>query len=286
MIEPGSEDPPSGASVPSSIGTPIDFSFALLQPAGGPAASIQWSVDNTPVGGATATTFHYTPTAGSHTVSVKVNDTTTAVQAAMAGTFLQHVRAWSVVQSAIGAPSGLVAAAGSSSVAVSWGATSGATSYELWRRANSGAYALLVTTGGTSFPDSTVSAGNAYIYKVRAFVGGTAGPFSNVDLASVFAATDDPLTTGTRIKVAHLSEVRQAANVARAAAGLAAATYSRVIAAGQTVLASDLTETRAAIDAARSALGLAAFAFTDPTIAAHSTVVKRAHVAELRDALR
>jgi hypothetical protein len=98
MIEPGSERPPAGAPVTASTGTPIDFSFALLQPVGGPAASIQWSVDGVAISGATATTFQYTPSAGNHTVRVRVADTTAAVHAAMAGASLVHERTWNMVQ--------------------------------------------------------------------------------------------------------------------------------------------------------------------------------------------
>jgi hypothetical protein len=97
MIEPGSESPSTATPVPAIAGAFTTFSFTLLQPSHGPAASVQWSVDGAPVTGANGTFFQYAPLSpGVHTVSLTVTDATTAVNPAMAGTSLQHTRTWTV----------------------------------------------------------------------------------------------------------------------------------------------------------------------------------------------
>jgi hypothetical protein len=95
LIEPGTETPSPSSPINTTAGATVAFTFTLLQPVGGPAASIQWSVDGLAKGGATTTHFNYQPSQGTHTVSVVVTDTTTAVK--NAGTSLQRTRSWSVV---------------------------------------------------------------------------------------------------------------------------------------------------------------------------------------------
>jgi fibronectin type 3 domain-containing protein len=67
------------------------------------------------------------------------------------------------------APAGVGAAAvNSTRVSVSWGAVTGATSYEVWRSTVSGGpYAKKATVAGTSYTDTTVSAATTYYYVVR-----------------------------------------------------------------------------------------------------------------------
>lgn len=94
MIEPGSETPSPAAAVTTLPGSSLSFSFTLLQPDGGPAPSIQWSVDGVAIAGASSTLFVYQPPVGNHTVSVVVADTTTAVRDDVAA--LVHRRVWNV----------------------------------------------------------------------------------------------------------------------------------------------------------------------------------------------
>ena len=284
MIEPGSESPATAGTVGANVGSPTSFSFTLLQPVSGPAATVQWSADNVPVQGANGVTFQYTPsTTGSHTVSLTVTDATTSVKAAMAGTSLTHTRSWNLTAS-LAAPLNMIATATAGQVAVTWSPVPGATSYEVAKKTNGDSYATTAAT--TSFTDTAVALNNAYVYKVRALGGGFTGAYSAVDLATVFFATDDPLQTGTAIKAVHLNEIRAAVNLARTAAGLLTATYSRSIAAGLAANATDIQEVRAAISAARGALGMPTFGFTDSTLTPGVTPIKRAHVQELRTAIR
>jgi len=62
--------------------------------------------------------------------------------------------------------------------------------------------------------------------------------------------TDDPLNAGTAIKAVHL------------------------------------TQLRTALDQARAALGLSPLPYTDPTIIPGSTIVKTAHIADVRNGVK
>lgn len=85
------------------------------------------------------------------------------------------------------APTGLAATAGNASVALSWNASSGATSYTLLRSTTSGSgYASLATISGTSYTDTGVSNGTTYYYVVRA--ANTAGTSGNSAPASAVPA--------------------------------------------------------------------------------------------------
>jgi hypothetical protein len=112
--------------------------------------------------------------------------------------------------------------------------------------------------------------------------------FSNVDLATTIVFTDDPLVVGsTRAKAVHLTELRQAVDAVRAAAGLSAGTYTDTISAGVTrIKAIHISEIRSQLDAALIALGLGAPTYTDATLTAGVSVVKKAHVQEPRNATK
>ncbi|TAL36684.1 MAG: hypothetical protein EPN93_07610 [Spirochaetes bacterium] len=101
------------------------------------------------------------------------------------------------------APRNLAASDGAiGSVGLSWEAAEGAASYTVYRSGTrNGIYAELAAgITGTSYADSTVSAGSAYYYKLKAVNGDGASAFSNYDAGSAlpypplapaaFAATD------------------------------------------------------------------------------------------------
>ena len=86
------------------------------------------------------------------------------------------------------APTGLSASAGSSSIALTWTASSGAASYNVFRGTTSGgeaAQALVTGLTGTSYADSSVNAGTTYYYKVSANNASGASPQSNEASAQV-----------------------------------------------------------------------------------------------------
>ncbi len=80
------------------------------------------------------------------------------------------------------APLGLTATASGATVALSWNASSGATSYTLLRSTTSGSgYGSIVTQSGLSYTDTSVSGGTTYYYVVRATnSAGTSGNSSQV----------------------------------------------------------------------------------------------------------
>lgn len=184
-------------------------------------------------------------------------------------------------------PTGLVATAITTThVDVSWNLTSGAAQYEVDRAsATSGGYALLITTASTSYADTSVTGGLTYIYKVRAIdASARQSPFSTPDAATTIFFTDDPLIAGTTtVKAVHVSELRVAVNAMRATAGLIAMSFTDpVLTGGVAVKAVHIQQLRTALSQARTALGLSAIPFTDPTLTAGTTVLKAAHVQELR----
>jgi hypothetical protein len=176
-------------------------------------------------------------------------------------------------------PTGLVATAASSAlVQVSWTASPGATEYELLRAAAPGGYGAPIVTTSTSYADSSVTAGAAYVYRVRALDSmAHASALSAPDAATTVVFTDDPL-----VRAAHLTQLRLAVNALRATAGLAATTFTDTMSVGLRIKTVHLTELRTALAQARSALGLSAITTTDTP----PTVIKAVHVQELRNGVR
>jgi hypothetical protein len=113
--------------------------------------------------------------------------------------------------------------------------------------------------------------------------GGGSSGFSTPDAATTVIFTDSALSAGNAIKAVHITELRNAINLVRAAAGLSAATFTdSALTAGNTIKGVHMTELRTALDAARSAAGLAALSYTDPTITTGVTRAKVVHITQLR----
>ncbi|HYI11496.1 MAG TPA: hypothetical protein VEK57_20740 [Thermoanaerobaculia bacterium] len=172
-------------------------------------------------------------------------------------------------------------------VTVSWPAVNGAVSYDVHRSSRGGAFIPIAEVVTTSHLDQTVSAGYGYLYRVHAKdEDGNVIAYSRLDLAVPFNYTDPTITAAsTRVKLAHFTDLRLAANAARTAAGLSPIAFG-AIAAGQTVQRPRLLEIRTAIDAARAAVGMTAPVYTDPSITAGATIIKRAHIMDLRTAVQ
>ncbi len=78
-------------------------------------------------------------------------------------------------------PTGLGANAGDNSVALSWTASSGATSYNILRGTSAGSLTQLATSNTNSYTDSTASNGTIYFYAVQSSSPrGTSGNSSNI----------------------------------------------------------------------------------------------------------
>jgi len=164
-------------------------------------------------------------------------------------------------------------------VMLSWSAASGATSYEVWRSVSINApFALHLVTGDTSALDTSVSAGVTYLYKVRTVSGGDVSAFSAIDAATTIA-----YTSGSVVQAIHVTELRNGVNAMRAAAGLAPFSFADdPLSAGTVIRAVHVSQLRTALSAARAQIPLSAIAYTDPTLLAGGSVIRAAHVNELR----
>jgi hypothetical protein len=186
-------------------------------------------------------------------------------------------------------PAGLTASATTTTqVQITWNPSPGATQYELVRAAPASGYGDPIPVAGTSYVDTNVTAGKTYRYKVRAVdAWSRRSPYTAPDAATTVLFTNDPLVPGTtRIQAAHLTQLRQAVNAMRAAAGLGPASFTDPSPAGVRLRTAHVQELRTALSPARTALGLPAIAFTDPTLIANTTRLKTAHLQELRTAVR
>jgi hypothetical protein len=190
------------------------------------------------------------------------------------------------------APANLVATAASSTqVNLTWTASTslvGISHYQVERRFNNGPYSQIGTATTTSFPDSSLSSGTAYLYRVRAVdTAGGVSPYSNVDLATAIQFTDDPLVSGaTAVKAQHFTEMRQAVNAVRASAGLSAAAWTDTSLAGVVIKAVHVQEMRNNLNSALSALGLSTPSYTDPTLTTGVTPIRKVHLEELRQRVK
>ncbi|MEO8378257.1 MAG: hypothetical protein ABI779_01215 [Acidobacteriota bacterium] len=187
------------------------------------------------------------------------------------------------------APTVLIATSTSTTTAtVTWQPSAGATSYELQRGTTVSNFVTISANAISPHSDTGLTLGTTYLYRVRASDATRVSAFSNLDLATTIIFTDDPLVVGTTpVKAQHLTQLRQAVDAVRAAAGLAAGTYTDTISAGVTrIKAIHISEIRSQLDAALIALGLGAPTYTDSTLTAGVTVIKKVHVQEPRNATK
>jgi YD repeat-containing protein len=159
--------------------------------------------------------------------------------------------------------------------------------YEVERSTNiNGPYTVISAPVTTTFTDTTATAGVAYLYRVRAVDGAGNKSGNRLDLATTILFTDDPLVTGTGVKALHITQLRQAVNTVRAAAGLAAAIWTDAALTGIVVKAVHLQELRNNLNQALTTLGLPASNFTDPTLTSLVTAVKAVHVGDPRQGVK
>ena len=173
-----------------------------------------------------------------------------------------------------------------SQVSLSW-SNAGATSYEIQRSNSGGAFAAINSTTGFAYTDSAVSSGTGYLYRIRATVSGNTVAYSNVDLAVPFAYTYPTITAGvTVIHAVDVTELRQALNAARAALGWTTLSFTDPVLTNVVAKAIHFTELRSGVDGVRGGVGLPPMSYTDPTLTPGSTLIRAAHVTELRSGLQ
>jgi hypothetical protein len=175
-------------------------------------------------------------------------------------------------------------------VELAWAASTGNVDhYEVWRDGGSSPIAENVT--GTTYTDQTASSGAAHVYRVRA-VGPSADPayrysgYSNPDIATTVVFKDDPLGGGVPIKAEHMTQLRQAVNAVRAAAGLPAANWTNPNLSGAIIKVEHIMELRTKLDEALNKIGLPFTPYTDPTLTRNDTLFKHIHWQQLRDRVR
>jgi hypothetical protein len=187
-------------------------------------------------------------------------------------------------------PLNLVASASTTTqVGLTWLGSGAATQYEVLRASTPGAFTTIGTSGVASYSDTTAAAGVSYVYKVRALdASSRRSQLSAPDIATTILFTDDPLVaSSTRIKSAHVTQLRQAVNAVRACAGLPAATFTDpTLSPSIKMKAVHLQELRDALSPVRTALGLSTIPYTDPTLTANTTRIKAQHVQDLRTGVR
>jgi uncharacterized repeat protein (TIGR01451 family) len=159
----------------------------------------------------------------------------------------------------VAAPTNVLAAAVSTTqVTVSWSIVPAATTYEVLRSSGNSPFAVIGSTISPTFLDSGRTPNTTYVYKVRAVQGGVTGPLSAPELATTTFFTNDPIVArATKMKPAHILELRIAVNAVRAAAGLGPVSFTDpTLPAGARIKSIHLAQLRDGLNAARVVLGL------------------------------
>ena len=182
-------------------------------------------------------------------------------------------------------PTAVVATAQTTtSVAVSWTASDGATSYEVLRKAYGGSFGVIGTPTGTSFTDTLASPSTSYLYAVTAVNSVGTSAQSASDIATTVLFSNEPLMAGVTVQAAHISQLRAAVDSVRALAGYEPFGFTDSPAAGLLIKALHLSQLRSALDEVLPLLGFPAGGYTDSSLS--GVVVKAVHQQEIRDRVK
>ncbi|HEX8253877.1 MAG TPA: hypothetical protein VF846_12045, partial [Thermoanaerobaculia bacterium] len=92
-----------------------------------------------------------------------------------------------------------------------WTAATSVAHYEVERKSGAAGYGFATTVTAASWIDQSVPAGGAYAYRVRAVhLDGTPSAYSNVDIGTTFTFAEPLQQDVTRIRAAHVIELRNA----------------------------------------------------------------------------
>lgn len=276
VVTVGCTPPLLSGPAPVTIAPNTGTTLTVTVSGGATPYTYQWFIGTTPVG----------TNSPSHPTGNLTATTTYRVRVTSAcGEYAERT----VTVTVAAPPSNLAAASTSTTrVDLSWSASTSVSYYEVERKTGAGAFVLSFTPTTNAYPDQSVTAGNAYAYRVRAVhTDGTRSAYTNVDVASThsFSAIVDGVTV---VVAAHANEIRAAVASLRTVAGLGAYAWTDpTLQPGLTqVRAIHPTQVRTAINEARTALGVAPAAFTDPTVVAGVTLVRGVHLRELQAAVQ
>ncbi len=159
----------------------------------------------------------------------------------------------------------------------------GASVSQLYRREGAGAWAPVAFDPDSGIDPAVLQRGVVYEYYLAVNLSGGGVQTSNIDGALLF--TDDPLVVlATTVKRAHFTELRDAINLMRTAAGLPAFEFDAAFTNDSIIRASHMTGLRTAVSEARSALGMSAATFTHAIAA--GAIIRATDIEELRNASR
>jgi hypothetical protein len=176
-------------------------------------------------------------------------------------------------------------ATGASQITVSWTASPGATSYEVYRSASLQAFALAGTSSGTTFVDGGVTAGSAYLYLVRAVNASGSSPDSYAEPSTAIRFSGDPIAARvTVVRAAHIPELRDAVNAVRVLANLPRATFTGTAAQGTLIGAAHVSELRNRLDEAMTRLALPTGGYAN--IVVPGSIIRAIDIQELRERVR
>jgi hypothetical protein len=164
----------------------------------------------------------------------------------------------------------------------------------LWQRRPAGGASFLYLTDGSAYsgvdtPQLTVNVQSAAMSgdQFRCVVINAAGSATSEAATLTLSASifTDTVLDGRFIRAVHIQELRTRIDLVRAAAALRPFAWSDpTLAAGSRIRAVHIQELRTAVVQAYAALGRIAPTFTDATIVPGTTVVRAAHISELRNA--
>jgi hypothetical protein len=175
--------------------------------------------------------------------------------------------------------------ASAAQITIGWAAVSGATQYEVTRRANGGSEEIIATKPAPGHTDTTVAAGTAYLYRVRAVGSNGASPFTAPDLATTFTFNPDPLQSGDAIRTTDITVLRNAVSAVRTLAAIAPASFSDPALTQNVsrVRAQHVNDLTTALSAAFSALALPLPSL--PSVAGNQPI-SAAALQQLRNAMK
>lgn len=158
-------------------------------------------------------------------------------------------------------------ATSTSAVAITWAAVPSAVSYEVQRRAAGREWEMLAETSTTTFVDSGLPGGSAFLYRARSLRSTVASTWSAPDPATT-VVLDGTFGIQQSVRAEHLFDLRRGAAALALLAGIPAPTFSDPADDSQAlhgivVDASHLLELRSCVQQARAVMGLSSPHFSD-----------------------